>query len=77
MSKNVIMIRFRTSNDWPTLKIEARKSLRDAVTYLYDNIITIPMVGDISIDGVVHTKADVLALYDELTAYDRMVESLE
>lgn len=68
MNKNVIMIRFRTSKDWSTLKVEARASITDAAKYLYNVITNNDKVGDISIDGVVHTKADVLALYDELVA---------
>lgn len=68
MNKNVIMIRYRISTDWSTLKVEARTSLTDAATYLYNIIINNNKVGDISIDGVVHTTADVLALYDELTS---------
>ena len=68
MSKNVVMIRFRTSKDWSTLKVEARTSITDAAQYLYNVITNNNKVGDITIDGVVHTKADVLALYDELTS---------
>lgn len=68
MRTNVVMIRFRTSKDWSVQKVEARTSLTDAAQYLYNIIINNDKVGDISIDGVIHTKADVLALYDELTS---------
>jgi len=68
MNTNLVIIRFRTSKDWSVQKVEARTSITDAATYLYNIIINNDKVGDISIDGVVHTTADVLALYDELTS---------
>jgi hypothetical protein len=68
MRTTVVMIRFRTSKDWSTLKVEARTSITDAAQYLYNVITNNDKIGDITIDGVVHTKDDVLALYDELTS---------
>lgn len=63
MSKNVIMIRYRTSNNWSVEKVEARPSMSNAVEFLYHIIINTTKVGDITIDGVRHTTVEIIDMY--------------
>ena len=68
MNKNIVMIRYRTSNNWSVEKVDARPSLTNAVDFLYNLIINTNKVGDITIDGTRYTSTDVIDMYAELVA---------
>ena len=57
------MIRYRTSNNWSTEKVEARPSHSNAVEFLYNLIINTTKVGDITIDGVRYTTTEITTMY--------------
>lgn len=63
MSKNVVMIRYRTSKDWSVEKVDARPSRSNAIEFLYNLIINTTKVGDITIDGIRHTTVEIIDMY--------------
>lgn len=63
MRTNVVMIRYRTSNNWSVEKVDARPSVDNAITFLYHLIINTTKVGDITIDGVRYTTTDIIDIY--------------
>ena len=68
MRTNVVMIRYRTSNNWSVEKVDARPSISNAVEFLYNLIINTTKVGDITIDGVRYTTAEIIKMYADLVA---------
>lgn len=63
MNTNLVMIRYRTSNNWSVEKVEARPSMSNAVEFLYNLIINTNKVGDITIEGVRYTTTEIIDIY--------------
>jgi hypothetical protein len=67
MKRALVMIQYRTGKDWSTLKVEAKNSLNEAITALYNVVENNQRVGDISIDGSRYHTSEIRTMYKELS----------